>query len=155
MGRLITVLLAACLSLSAVAADAIKGERKEVFGDITVHYNTFNSTFLTPDIAKAAELIRSKNQGVINVSVIKDGKPLIANVTGTVKDLTSQSVPLNFRQVTERGRSTTSRSTRWSSRKPAPLKSRCRTATRSTPSTSTKNSFPANDEPHATRTGQP
>ena len=103
MGRLITVLLAACLSLSAVAADAIKGERKEVFGDITVHYNTFNSTFLTPDIAKAAELIRSKNQGVINVSVIKDGKPLIANVTGTVKDLTSQSVPLNFRQVTEQG----------------------------------------------------
>ena len=103
MGRLITALLAACLSLSAVAADAIKGERKEVFGDVTVHYNTFNSTFLTPDIAKAAELIRSKNQGVINVSVIKDGKPLSANVTGTVKDLTSQSVPLNFRQVTEQG----------------------------------------------------
>ncbi|AVX91709.1 DUF4426 domain-containing protein [Pseudomonas koreensis] len=103
MGRLITVLLAACLSLSAVAADAIKGERKEVFGDVTVHYNTFNSTFLTPEIAKAAELIRSKNQGVINVSVIKDGKPLIANVTGTIKDLTSQSVTLNFRQVTEQG----------------------------------------------------
>ncbi|MFJ7311323.1 DUF4426 domain-containing protein [Pseudomonas sp. NPDC098747] len=103
MGRLIGTLLAACLSFSAVAADAIKGERKEVFGDVTVHYNTFNSTFLTPDIAKAAELIRSKNQGVINVSVIKDGKPLVANVTGTVKDLTSQSVPLNFRQVTEQG----------------------------------------------------
>ncbi|MFJ2388213.1 DUF4426 domain-containing protein [Pseudomonas koreensis] len=103
MGRLITVLLAACLSLSAVAADAIKGERKEVFGDVTVHYNTFNSTFLTPEIAKAAELVRSKNQGVINVSVIKDGKPLIANVTGTIKDLTSQSVTLNFRQVTEQG----------------------------------------------------
>lgn len=103
MGRLITALLAACLSLSAVAADAIKGERKEVFGDVTVHYNTFNSTYLTPDIAKAAELIRSKNQGVINVSVIKDGKPLIAQVTGTVKDLTSQSVPLTFRQITEQG----------------------------------------------------
>ncbi|MGN8139763.1 MULTISPECIES: DUF4426 domain-containing protein [Pseudomonas] len=103
MGRLITALLAACLSLSAVAADAIKGERKEVFGDVTVHYNTFNSTFLTPDIAKAAELIRSKNQGVINVSVIKDGKPLIAQVSGTVKDLTSQSVPLTFRQITEQG----------------------------------------------------
>ncbi|MBP5956175.1 DUF4426 domain-containing protein [Pseudomonas anatoliensis] len=103
MGRLIGTLLAACLSFSAVAADAIKGARKEVFGDVTVHYNTFNSTFLTPDIAKAAELIRSKNQGVINVSVIKDGKPLVANVTGTVKDLTSKSVPLNFRQVTEQG----------------------------------------------------
>ena len=103
MGRLALLLLTACLSASALAADVIKGERKETFGDVTVHYNTFNSTFLTPDIAKAAELVRSKNQGVINVSVIKDGKPLIANVTGTVKDLTSQSVTLNFRQVTEQG----------------------------------------------------
>ncbi|MCE7766768.1 DUF4426 domain-containing protein, partial [Pseudomonas putida] len=32
MGRLLSCLLVACLSLSAVAADAIKGERKEVFG---------------------------------------------------------------------------------------------------------------------------
>jgi hypothetical protein len=103
MGRLALLLLTACLSAGALAADAIKGERQETFGDVTVHYNTFNSTFLTPDIAKAAELVRSKNQGVINVSVIKDGKPLIASVTGTIKDLTSQSVPLNFRQITEQG----------------------------------------------------
>ncbi|WP_212626322.1 DUF4426 domain-containing protein [Pseudomonas sp. PP3] len=103
MGRLTLFLLTACLSVTAVAADAIKGERKETFGDVTVHYNTFNSTFLTPDIAKSAELIRSKNQGVINISVIKDGKPLIAQVSGAVKDLTSQSVPLNFKQVTEQG----------------------------------------------------
>jgi uracil phosphoribosyltransferase len=103
MGRLVTFLLAACLSASAMAADTIKGERQEVFGDVTVHYNTFNSTFLQPDIAKAAELVRSKNQGVINVSVLKAGKPLVAQVTGTVKDLTSQAVPLKFKQVTEQG----------------------------------------------------
>lgn len=156
MGRLALLLLTACLSASAMAADVIKGERKETFGDVTVHYNTFNSTFLTPDIAKAAELVRSKNQGVINVSVIKDGKPLIANVTGTVKDLTSQSVPLKFSaRSPNRARSTTSPSIRLSSRKPAPLRSMCRTATRSTPSISTKNSFPANDEHQAARTGQP
>lgn len=103
MSRLALLLLTACLSASAMAADAIKGERKETFGDITVHYNTFNSTFLQPDIAKAAELIRSKNQGVINVSVVKDGKPVIASVTGTIKDLTSNSVAMKFRQVTEQG----------------------------------------------------
>ena len=103
MSRLALLLLTACLSASAMAADVIKGERKETFGDITVHYNTFNSTFLQPDIAKAAELIRSKNQGVINVSVVKDGNPVIASVTGTIKDLTSNSVALKFRQVTEQG----------------------------------------------------
>ena len=103
MGRLALFLLTACLSVTAMAAEPIKGERQEVFGDVTVHYNTFNSTFLQPDIAKAAELVRSKNQGVINVSVLKAGKPLVAQVTGTVKDLTSQSVPLKFKQVTEQG----------------------------------------------------
>ena len=103
MGRLALFLVTACLSVSAMAADVIKGERQETFGDVTVHYNTFNSTYLTPDIAKGAELVRSKNQGVINVSVIKDGKPLISNVSGTVKDLTSQTVPLKFKQITEQG----------------------------------------------------
>lgn len=103
MGRLALLALTACLSLNALAADAIKGDRQETFGDVTVHYNTFNSTFLQPDIAKAAELVRSKNQGVINISVIKDGKPLVASVTGTVKDLTSKSVNLSFKQVTEPG----------------------------------------------------
>jgi len=103
MGRLALFVLTACLSVTAMAADAIKGERQETFGDVTVHYNTFNSTFLTPDIAKSAELIRSKNQGVINVAVIKEGKPLVAQVSGTIKDLTSQSVPLQFKQITEQG----------------------------------------------------
>ena len=103
MGRLALFLLTACLSVTAIAADVIKSERQETFGDVTVHYNTFNSTYLTPDIAKSAELIRSKNQGVINISVLKDGKPLVAQVTGTVKDLTSQSVPLSFKQITEQG----------------------------------------------------
>ncbi|MGF6593225.1 DUF4426 domain-containing protein [Pseudomonas sp. 2835] len=103
MGRLLSFLLTACLSVTAVAADAIKGERQEVFGDTTVHYSTFNSTFLQPDIAKAAQLVRSKNQGVINVSVIKAGKPLVTRVSGTVKDLTSNSVPLKFKQINEQG----------------------------------------------------
>ncbi|KIU53969.1 MULTISPECIES: DUF4426 domain-containing protein [Pseudomonas] len=103
MGRLLSFLLVACLSTTALAADAIKGERKEVFGDTTVHYSTFISTFLQPDIAKAAQLVRSKNQGVINVSVIKAGKPQVTQVSGSVKDLSSRTVPLSFKQITEQG----------------------------------------------------
>ena len=103
MGRLLSFLLVACLSTTALAADAIKGERKEVFGDTTVHYSTFISTFLQPDIAKAAQLVRSKNQGVINVSVIKAGKPQVTQVSGSVKDLSSRTVPLSFKLITEQG----------------------------------------------------
>ncbi|MCY1463972.1 hypothetical protein D9M71_819390 [compost metagenome] len=68
-----------------------------------MHYSTFISTFLQPETAKAAELVRSKNQGVINVSVIKAGKPVVTQVSGTVKDLTSNSVPLKFKQINEQG----------------------------------------------------
>ena len=103
MGRLALFLLTACLSVTAMAADAIKGERQETFGDVTVHYNTFNSTYLLPDVAKAAQLTRSKDQGVINISVIKAGTPVTAQVSGSVKDLTSQTVPLKFKQITEQG----------------------------------------------------
>ena len=103
MVRLALFLLTACLSVTAFAADAISPKREQTFGDVTVYYNTFNSTFLTPDIAKSVEQARSKNLGMINVSVIKDGKPLMAQVTGTVKNLTSQSETLNFRQITEKG----------------------------------------------------
>jgi hypothetical protein len=103
MGRLAIFLLTACLSVTAMAADTIKGERKEVFGDVTVHYNTFNSTFLQPDIAKAAELVRSKNQGVINVAVLKADKPVVAQVSGSVKDLTGMMNKLDFKKVTEQG----------------------------------------------------
>ncbi|WP_350614202.1 DUF4426 domain-containing protein [Pseudomonas sp. HY7a-MNA-CIBAN-0227] len=103
MSRLAVFLLTACLSVTAMAADVIKGERKEVFGDITVHYSTFNSTFLQPDVAQAVELVRSKQQGVINVSVIKGGTPLTAQVSGTIKELSGKSVPLSFKQITEKG----------------------------------------------------
>ncbi|SFG56363.1 DUF4426 domain-containing protein [Pseudomonas sp. NFACC45] len=101
MKRLALFLITACLSAGAMAADVIKAERKEVFGDITVHYNTFNSTFLTPDNAKAAGLTRDKNQGVIIISAIKDSQPLKAQVSGSITDLTSSSVTLNFKEVPE------------------------------------------------------
>ena len=46
MSRLAIFLLTACLGASAMAADTIDANRKKDFGDITVHYNTFTSSFL-------------------------------------------------------------------------------------------------------------
>ena len=103
MRRLTMFLFSLCLALPVLAADAAKPERKEVFGDVTVHYSAFNSTFVQPATAQAAGLVRSKNQGIINVTVLKGGKPSVANVSGTVSDLTSRQVPLSFKQVTDQG----------------------------------------------------
>ncbi|MDU9389563.1 DUF4426 domain-containing protein [Pseudomonas sp. zfem002] len=103
MRRLVMFLFSLCLALPVLAADAAKPERKEVFGDVTVHYSVFNSTFVQPDTAQAAQLVRSKNQGVINVTVLKAGKPSVASVSGSYTDLTSRKTPLSFKQVPDQG----------------------------------------------------
>ena len=103
MRRLALFLISLCLALPALAADAARPERKEVFGDVTVHYSAFTSSMLQSNIAAATGLVRSKNQGVLNIAVIKAGKPSIAVVSGTVKDLTGRSSPLSFRQITDQG----------------------------------------------------
>ena len=97
MKRMLIGLLAALLTLPALA------ERKHSVGEYDIHYIAFNSGFLQPDIAAAAGLVRSKTQGVVNVSVVKDGKPVAAQVSGQVKNLMGQSTALTFRQVTESG----------------------------------------------------
>jgi hypothetical protein len=103
MRRLTLFLISLCLALPVLAADAAKPERKEVFGDVTVHYSAFTSSMLQPDIAAATGLTRSKNQGVLNVAVLKASKPAMAVVSGTVQDLTGRSNPLSFKQITDRG----------------------------------------------------
>src|SRR5690606_29319387 len=95
MRRIIPFLIALCMALPAVA------ERKQSFGDLDVHYSVFNSSFLQPDIAGAAGLVRSKTQGGINVAVLKTGKPSAAVVGGEVKDLPGMSTALRLRQVSE------------------------------------------------------
>lgn len=95
MKRSLICLLALLFALPVLA------ERKYSVGAHDVHYIAFNSSFLQPDIAAAAGLVRSKAQGVVNVSVIKGGKPVAAQVNGVVKNLLGQDYPLTFRQLKE------------------------------------------------------
>ncbi|NLT86939.1 MAG: DUF4426 domain-containing protein [Pseudomonas lactis] len=102
MSRLAIFLLTACLGAGAMAADAIDANRKKDFGDITVHYNTFTSSFLPAETAQKVGVVRSKEKGLINVTVIKGVSPVAAQVTGTVKDLGGKSEILTFKQIEEK-----------------------------------------------------
>ncbi|MEX5542297.1 DUF4426 domain-containing protein [Pseudomonas poae] len=103
MSRLTVFLLTACLGASAMAADVIDPNRTKEFGDITVRYNTFTSSFLQPETAQKVGVVRSKEKGLINVTVIKGVTPVAAQVTGTIKDLGGKSEILTFKQVEEKG----------------------------------------------------
>lgn len=95
MKRSLIVLFALLLAIPAFA------ERKHSAGEYEVHYNVFNSGFLQPDIAAAAGLTRSKTQGVMNIAVLKAGKPVPAKVSGTMHNLLSQRHVLKFSPLKE------------------------------------------------------
>lgn len=86
---------------TAMAADSASPNRQQAFGDLTVHYNAFASGLLQPSIAAEYGLIRSKGQGIINVTAIRGGKTVPVRVEGTVADLTGRQKVLDFRPVSE------------------------------------------------------
>ncbi len=93
------------LALFTIAAPA-KAAQFEQVGDYQIHYNTFTTGFLQPEVAQAYGIVRSRYQAMINISVLKkqaDGsyKPVEALVTGDVANLAGQSVNLAFRTIRE------------------------------------------------------
>ncbi|HEY0720819.1 MAG TPA: DUF4426 domain-containing protein, partial [Gammaproteobacteria bacterium] len=76
------------------------------FGDYTVNYNTFPSTFLDPTIAKSVGINRSDNRGVITIvirhgSAINGKKAVKATVSGMATNLIGQLRKLKFTEVRE------------------------------------------------------
>lgn len=78
-------------------------ESTKVFGAYTVHYSTFNSLFVPADIAKIHELVRAKDQTLINIAVQKtaDGSPVAAQVSATAKNLLQQLKTIDFKTIQE------------------------------------------------------
>ena len=71
-----------------------------------VYYSVFNSTFVTPDVAKAYQLTRGKDIAMVNVSVRKNtdsGKNIEkrAVVSGTKSDLI-HVISLDFIEIEEK-----------------------------------------------------
>lgn len=78
----------------------------QVFGDYTVHYNAFNTDTLQPAMAEAYNIVRSKNRGMITISVMKKDaqsidQPVRANITASASNLTGQFRKFKVREVDE------------------------------------------------------
>lgn len=101
MSRLALLLLSLCLTFPAIAADAAKPNRQEVFGDTIVYYNAFTSSFLQPAMAREAGVIRGKKLGVLSITVARKGQSMPATISGNVKDLTGREQRLSFHSVTQ------------------------------------------------------
>ncbi|EEZ88961.1 conserved hypothetical protein [Vibrio harveyi 1DA3] len=99
MSKWITALLISLLSLPGMA-----GQFKTM-KNIEVHYIAFNSTFLTPKIARSYDIKRNGYNAVLNISVLDSaslGKPAVeAKISGQAKNLIGQTQKLTFREVKE------------------------------------------------------
>lgn len=103
--------IALCLWLASAAALAQIQQVKPVdsqqtFGEYTVHYSVFNSTFITPEVARLYQLTRAKDRVLVNVSVTKaleNGSTLglPARVSGTAINLLQQQRSLEFITLSE------------------------------------------------------
>ncbi|GAA0697804.1 DUF4426 domain-containing protein [Marinobacterium maritimum] len=75
-------------------------------GQYEIHYNAFNSSFITPEVAQQNNLVRSKYRALVNVSVLEIGedgskKATTAIVSGQAANLIGQAQQLEFKKIDE------------------------------------------------------
>ncbi|MBV7316624.1 DUF4426 domain-containing protein [Shewanella sp. NIFS-20-20] len=95
----ILIVFAWLLAVPAYAA------QQQTVGNFDIHYSAFNSTFLTPAIAKANDIERSRFNGVVNISVMdtRQATPTAVpvEISGIANNLLDARMTLKFRQVKE------------------------------------------------------
>jgi hypothetical protein len=99
--------LCALLLVSALLAPlSALAENSTTAGGYTIHHNAFTTSTLTPEVAKAYGIQRSKFRGMLNVSVIKEkegttGTSVPASVDVDTRALTGQRTRLPMREIKE------------------------------------------------------
>ncbi|UUO24890.1 DUF4426 domain-containing protein [Colwellia sp. M166] len=91
--------------LSIAFATASNAENMKKMNDINVHYIALSSTFLTPEIAKAYGIERSRYKGLINISVLdntqQDNPAKTVIINGKARNDVGQIKSLEFTEVVE------------------------------------------------------
>ena len=81
----------------------VLAEQKQTYGKFDIHYVASNTAMLTPTIAKAYNIQRSKSRGIITVAVRDMEKDAASEalVRGSVKNPIGQLQALNFTKVVD------------------------------------------------------
>ncbi|TWX48365.1 DUF4426 domain-containing protein [Colwellia hornerae] len=97
-----------CLFIILVSLTLVSNvfaENMKKMGSMQVHYMAINATFLTPKVAKAYDIERSRFNGLINISVLDDTKPSTpakaVTIQGKARNDIGQIKTLEFDEVKE------------------------------------------------------
>ncbi|MDH3509397.1 MAG: DUF4426 domain-containing protein [Gammaproteobacteria bacterium] len=83
-----------------------EGVTSKSFGDYVLHFNAISTDQLSPEVARAYNIVRSKNRAMLNVSIIKNtngasGASESGTVNATAANLTGQIKNLTLREIRE------------------------------------------------------
>ena len=80
-------------------------ENSAEIGDYVVHFSAQTTDQLTPDVARAYDILRSKNRAMLNVSIVRksDGRSVAGTVTVETVNLTGQLKNITMRRIEEPG----------------------------------------------------
>lgn len=97
--------LLVALFLCSVAA-AAHAEISQKFGAIEIHYNALSTNELSPEVARAYKIDRSKTRGLVTMSVLKQNPvgaptPVAAKISIYVTNLNQQLANVDMREVKE------------------------------------------------------
>jgi len=78
----------------------------KAFGDYVLHFNALSTDQLPPEVARAYNIVRSKNRAMLTVSIIKnvENAPDVSQagtVSATAANLTGQIKNLTLREIRE------------------------------------------------------
>lgn len=83
------------------------GETSADIGEYVVHFSAQSTDQLPPEVARAYNILRSKNRAMLNVSIIRksDNMPVDGAVTVKTVNLTGQLKNVTMRKIEEPGES--------------------------------------------------
>ncbi len=81
-------------------------ENSRDFGDYVIHFNAMSADFVPAEIARKYRITRSRNRGLINITVLKKvlgspGQPVHARVEVSARNLTGQGRNIRMREIRE------------------------------------------------------
>jgi len=84
---------------------SVHAENMKKLGNLNVHYMAIGATFLTPEVAKAYGITRSRYNGLVNISILdntKENTPAKSvAMIGKARNNVGQLKSLVFREVKE------------------------------------------------------
>jgi hypothetical protein len=94
------------LLFSLLLSFAAYAENSTKTNGYTIHHNALTTDTLSPKVANAYGIQRSKNRGMVNISVIKDepgttGTPVTAEVELVARNLLGQERDIPLREIRE------------------------------------------------------